>query len=70
MLKKMLAVPPILIKPTLSKPIIVYLATPPEAMGATLILKLPEQKSIYFVSRALQSAKTRYQLVEKIALAF
>ena len=67
-IKKMIVEPPILIKPVSTQPIIVYLATSHEAIGATLIQENPEEKPIYFVSRVLQSAETRYQLVEKIAL--
>jgi len=52
----------------LAQPIIVYLATSHEAIGAALIQENPEKKPIYFVSRSLQNAETRYPLVEKIAL--
>jgi len=64
----MLVEPPILVKPVSSQPIIVYLATSHKAIEVALIQEFPKQKSIYFVSRALQNAETRYQLVEKIAL--
>ncbi|XP_068491966.1 uncharacterized protein [Phaseolus vulgaris] len=64
----MIAKPPILVKPVLTQPIIVYLATSHEAIGAALIQENPEQKPIYFVSRSLQNSETRYPLVEKIAL--
>ena len=67
-IKSMIAEPPILIKPMLAQPIIVYLATSHEVIGVTLIQENPEQKPIYFVSRSLQNAETRYPLVEKIAL--
>jgi len=49
-----------------SQPIIVYLTTTHESKGAALTQEFPEQKPIYFLSRALQNAETRYQLVEKI----
>ncbi|XP_068461658.1 uncharacterized protein [Phaseolus vulgaris] len=64
----MVAEPPILIKPELTQPIIVYLATSNEAIGAALIQENPDQKPIYFVSRSLQNAETRYPKVEKVAL--
>jgi len=64
----MIVEPLILIKPMPAQPIIVYLATSHEAIGAALIQENPEQKPIYFVSRSLQNSKTRYPLVEKIAL--
>ena len=51
-----------------TQPIIVYLATSHEAIGAALVQENPEQKLIYFVSRALQNAEISYHLVEKIAL--
>jgi len=67
MIKKMLAEPPILVKPVSSQPIIVYLATSHETIGAALILDFSEQNPIYFVNQALQNVENRYQLVEKIA---
>jgi len=67
-IKSMVAEPPILVKPVSTQPVIVYLATSNEAIGATLIQENPEQKPIYFVSRSLQNAKTRYPKVEKVAL--
>jgi len=67
-LKSLIAKPPILVKLVLAQPIIVYLATSHEVIGAALIQENPEQKPIYFVSRSLQNVETRYPLVEKIAL--
>ena len=64
----MVAEPPILVKPVPNQPIIVYLATSNEAIGASLIQENPEQKPIYFVSRTLQNAETRYPKVERVAL--
>jgi len=68
LIKKMIVEPPILVKPVSTQPIIVYLSTSHEVIGATLIQKYPEQKPINFMNKALQNAKTRYQLVKKIAL--
>jgi len=67
-IKSIIAQPPILVKPVTTQPIIVYLATSNEAIGAALIQENPEQKPIYFVSRSLQSAETRYPKVDKVAL--
>ncbi|XP_068497948.1 uncharacterized protein [Phaseolus vulgaris] len=67
-IKSMVAEPPILVKPVPNQPIIVYLATSNEAIRAALIQENPEQKPIYFVSRTLQNAETRYPKVERIAL--
>jgi len=67
-IKTIVAEPPILVKPVLTQPIIVYLATSTEAIGAALIQETPEQKPIYFVSRSLQNAETRYPKIEKVAL--
>jgi len=67
-IKSMTAEPPILVKPVLAQPIIVYLATLHEAIGVALIQENPEQKPIYFVSKSLKNVETIYPLVEKIAL--
>ncbi|XP_068461731.1 uncharacterized protein [Phaseolus vulgaris] len=67
-IKTIVAEPPILVKPVSTQPIIVYLATSAEAIGAALIQETPEQKPIYFVSSSLQSAETRYPKIEKVAL--
>jgi len=63
--KSFLNAPPILIKPKVEKYIIVYLAVSQEAIGVALVQEFPEQKPMYFVSRALQNVETRYQLVQK-----
>jgi len=58
-LKTFMASPPVIQKPNVREPIIVYLAVSNEA----------EERPVYFVSRVLHDAETRYQMVEKIALA-
>jgi len=67
-IKSIVPEPPILVKPVPTQPIIVYLATSHEAIGAALIQENLDQKPIYFVSRSLQNVETRYPKVEKVAL--
>ena len=45
MIKKMLVEAPILVKPVSSQPIIVYLATSHETIGANFVQEFPEQKA-------------------------
>ena len=45
-----------------------YLSVSDETISAALIQENPKQRPVYFISRVLQSAETRYQLIEKIAL--
>ena len=68
-IKKALTEPPILSKPVHGTPLLVYLAVSPEAVSAAIVQGETEQKPIYFVSRVLQDAETRYQMIEKVALA-
>ncbi|XP_020230474.1 uncharacterized protein LOC109811211 [Cajanus cajan] len=68
-LKTTLATPPILTRPDLSSPLLVYLAVSAEAISSVLVQeKEGTQTPIYFVSRLLQDSETRYQLIEKVAL--
>nr|KYP51927.1 Retrovirus-related Pol polyprotein from transposon 17.6 [Cajanus cajan] len=68
-LKTMLASPPILRRPDPLTPLLVYLAVSDEAISSVLVQeKEGAQAPIYFVSRLLQDAETRYQLIEKVAL--
>nr|KYP39784.1 Retrovirus-related Pol polyprotein from transposon 17.6 [Cajanus cajan] len=68
-LKASLATPPILTRPDPSFPLLVYLAVSDEAISSVLVQdKEGTQAPIYFVSRLLQDAETRYQLIEKVAL--
>jgi len=69
-IKKTIVEPPILVKPVSTQPIIVYLATSHELIGAILIQESSKQKPIYFVSRSLRNAEIIYPLIEKIALTF
>ncbi|XP_014524217.1 uncharacterized protein LOC106780445 [Vigna radiata var. radiata] len=47
----------------------IYLGVSHEVISAALVQDASEPRLIYFVSRVLQPAETRYQLVEKVALA-
>ena len=67
--KRALAQPPILSKPVHGMPLLVYLAVSPEAVSVAIVQGKTEQKLIYFVSQVLQDAKTRYQVIKKVALA-
>jgi len=67
--KRALAQPPILSKPVHGTPLLVYLVVSPEAVSAAIVQGKTKQKPIYFVSRVLQDAETRYQVIEKVALA-
>nr|KYP42541.1 Retrovirus-related Pol polyprotein from transposon 297 family [Cajanus cajan] len=67
-LKHRLGTPPVLSKPDPSLNMIVYLCVSNEAISAVLVQERESQKPIYFVSRMLQDAERRYQLLEKMAL--
>ena len=56
-------------KPKPDHPILVYLAVSEEAVSAALVQETEgEERPMYFVSRTLHSAETRYQMIEKVAL--
>nr|KYP53812.1 Retrovirus-related Pol polyprotein from transposon 17.6 [Cajanus cajan] len=69
-LKERLGSPPILSKPDLQLPIVVYLCVSNDAISTVLVQEKEKdgQQPIYFISRMLQEAETRYQLLEKVAL--
>nr|KYP31642.1 Transposon Ty3-I Gag-Pol polyprotein [Cajanus cajan] len=68
-LKQRLGTPPVLSKPDPKLDMIVYLCVSNEAISAVLVQETDSQKPIYFVSRMLQDAERRYQLLEKMALS-
>nr|KYP66302.1 Retrovirus-related Pol polyprotein from transposon 17.6 [Cajanus cajan] len=69
-LKKSLASPPILTKPWPNLPLLVYILASDRAVSVVLVQEQERtQVPIYFVSRVLQGAETRYQKIEKLALA-
>ncbi|GAU45610.1 hypothetical protein TSUD_301880 [Trifolium subterraneum] len=69
-LKRALSEPPVLTRPVEGEKLYLYLAVASEAISAVLIRETEQgQKSVYFVSRALQGPELRYLQIEKIALA-
>lgn len=69
-LKAMLSEPPILTRPIEEETLCLYLAVLEEALNAVLIWEIEEgQQLVYFVNKALQGPKLRYQKVGKVALA-
>jgi hypothetical protein len=69
-LKQYLQSPPTLISPAPGSELLLYLAASPVAVSAALVQETDSgQKPVYFVSEALQGAKTRYIEMEKLAYA-
>nr|KYP51935.1 Retrovirus-related Pol polyprotein from transposon 297 family [Cajanus cajan] len=68
-LKTILATPPLLTKPDPQLDLIVYISVSDKVISTVLVQERTEQKLVYFVSRVLQDAETRYQHLEKTALA-
>jgi len=69
-LKEYLATPPMLCKPQAGVPLRLYFTVKKWAISFVLVQEQDQvQKPIYFVSKALQGPKTRYQSLEKAALA-
>nr|CAE05804.2 OSJNBb0046K02.14 [Oryza sativa Japonica Group]CAE75940.1 B1159F04.3 [Oryza sativa Japonica Group] len=69
-LKQYLQSPPALVSLALGSELLLYLAASPVAVSAVLVQeKESSQKPVYFVSEALQGAKTRYIEMEKLAYA-
>nr|AAS98502.1 putative polyprotein [Oryza sativa Japonica Group] len=69
-LKRYLQSPPALISPPPGSELLLYLAASPVAVSAALVQEIESgQKPVYFVSEALQGAKTRYIEMEKLAYA-
>ncbi|XP_016164417.1 uncharacterized protein LOC107606929 [Arachis ipaensis] len=69
-LKQILSSPPILQKPELGKPLYLYLSISNHAVSSVLVSETGKiQNPVYFVSRVLQPAETRYPRIEQLALA-
>jgi len=69
-LKEYLATPPVLCKPRAGVPLQLYFAVTEWAISSVLVQEQDQvQRPIYFVSKALQGSETRYQSLEKVALA-
>nr|KYP41659.1 Retrovirus-related Pol polyprotein from transposon 17.6 [Cajanus cajan] len=67
--KAILATPPLLIKPDPQLDMIMYISVSDKAISTVLVQEKTEQMPIYFISRVLQDAETRYQHLEKTVLA-
>jgi len=69
-LKEFLSSPAVIQKPRIDLLIMVYLAISEEAVSAALVQDIDnEEHPVYFISRMLHVAETRYQMLEKVALA-
>jgi len=69
-LKTTLTSPPILQKLNTHQPLLVYITATYQTISAALVQDVGgTQHPVYFVSRTLQDPKTRYQMVEKLALS-
>ncbi|KFK32028.1 hypothetical protein AALP_AA6G190900 [Arabis alpina] len=69
-LKEYLATPPILAKPVTGEPLFLYIAISETAVSAVLVREeRGEQKLIFYVSKTLTDAETRYPQLEKLALS-
>jgi len=67
-LKTTVTSPPILHKPDIHQPLLVYITAIDHTISATLVQEIVGvQHLVYFVNRTLQDPETRYQIVEKLA---
>nr|KYP45835.1 Uncharacterized protein K02A2.6 [Cajanus cajan] len=67
-LKERLGSPPILSKPDLELPIVVYLCVSNDAISAVLVQERDRQQPIYFISHMLQEAETSVVTTECLAV--
>nr|KYP72687.1 Retrovirus-related Pol polyprotein from transposon 17.6 [Cajanus cajan] len=67
--KTILTAPPLLAKPDPQLDMIVYLSVSDKAISTVLVQEKTEQRPVYFISRVLQEAETRYQHLERTVLA-
>ena len=69
-IKSTLTSPPILHKPDIHQPLLVYITATDHTINAALVQEFAGiQHPVYFVTRTLQDQETRYQMVEKLALS-
>ncbi|KAL2517169.1 Uncharacterized protein Adt_13416 [Abeliophyllum distichum] len=69
-LKTLLRKAPLLSKPKNGETLLIYLAVSEKAVSSVLIREEgPVQLPVYYVSKALQDAETRYPNMEKLALS-
>ena len=65
-----LLLPPLLIVPVMDEKLIVYLSISPTVVSAVLIRGEDKiQKMIYYVSKVLMGAETKYLKIEKLVYA-
>jgi len=70
-IKNYLANPPVLIPPQQGQPFKLYLSTDGMAIGSALIQECEgKERVIYYLSRRLVDAETRYSAIEKLCLCF
>jgi len=69
-LKEILSAPSVLSRPEQGEVLYLYLYVSSDAISAVLIRETTEvQKPVYFTSKVLLGLETRYQKIEKVALA-
>ena len=62
--------PPVLSRPDEAEVLYLYISVSSDAVSAVLVRETPEgQKPLYFTSKSLLGPETRYQKIEKVALA-
>ena len=67
-LKTHLAEPPVLSKPKVGEPLFLYMAVTEDAASAALVREEDQaQKPVYYISKRLLGAESRYPLMEKLA---
>jgi hypothetical protein len=70
-LKDILSQPPVLSKPMVREILLLYLPISAEAVSAVLVREIgTNQCLVYFCSKALAGAETRYKKIEKVSLTF
>jgi len=68
-IKHYLVNPPVLVPPQKHKPFKLYLSTDERAIGSALIQEFEgKERAIYFVSRRLLDAETKYSPIERLCL--
>ncbi|CAA7059312.1 unnamed protein product [Microthlaspi erraticum] len=69
-LKEYLTTPPILVKPEEGETLFLYIAISSTAVSGVLVREdRGEQRPVFYVSKTLNDAETRYPTLEKLALA-
>ncbi|XP_019199956.1 PREDICTED: uncharacterized protein LOC109193556 [Ipomoea nil] len=69
-LKQYLSTPPVLSTPQVGEPLFLYLAASAKAVSSVLVREEDRvQHPVYYVSRSLKAAETRYAVLEKIVYA-